>query len=114
MSLPLVWAFLCGPAVAYGAVLLGHRIYLTFLARRYRRERSLEWWTSNASFPVDVAATPPIPAAVRAELDQTPAWWDEQFHALLCETSAPRIDQSWARAMETRGAALLTREGVEE
>lgn len=28
----------------------------------------------------------PIPADIRDELDQTPAWWDRQYRALLAET----------------------------
>lgn len=27
----------------------------------------------------------PIPAHIRAELDQTPAWWDRQYRALVAK-----------------------------
>lgn len=41
---------------------------------------------ADPPFEPHPARTATIPPAVRAELDQTPAWWEQQYTALIAAT----------------------------
>lgn len=40
---------------------------------------------------INTIHTPAIPKAIREEIDQTPAWWDTQFHKLLATVDKPEV-----------------------
>lgn len=55
------------------------------------RIRPKPWVTSAALLSSgEYILTPPkISPAIRAELDQTPEWWDKQFHDALLKVESP-------------------------
>lgn len=65
---------------------------LTHLWDRFvPKKEEPESLVSGESVPA-VEPPKPIPSHIREELDQTPAWWDKQFHNLLDSTGDARVD----------------------
>lgn len=53
--------------------------------REHQRDRAAVEAARAAVERADEATAPTLSPALRAELDQTPEWWDRQFEALLRE-----------------------------
>jgi hypothetical protein len=49
----------------------------------------------------------PLPAPLRAELDETPSWWTERFHQLLAAVSAPSVVEDVYEIVSYSGDTVL-------
>lgn len=54
---------------------------------------------------VEPATTAPLSPLVRAELEQTPRWWDDQFHRLLVACGAEYREFGEVEYIEQRSLA---------
>lgn len=56
------------------------------------------------------AAPKPIPAALKAELDQTPQWWTDAFHQILRASGAEHVGGEEWELQTFSGPVFLHRE----
>lgn len=94
VAIPGIWLWLnVNPVIGALVVLsptiinLGVQVFGYVRRRRYARRR--------ATATILTPARPAVSPALRAELDQTPAWWDREF-ARLSRKSLPRDTASHA------------------
>lgn len=101
--------------VGFCPYIVSRLAYVIYYRRTHRRASvsritDAEYWSNRILAEVEATQKPRITPELRAELNQTPEWWDKKFHALLDETSGEFVehgDYEYVEEMTLAGPAVV-------